>query len=434
MKIYTFLCRFVTKFVIFFELLQTPECSFISYFPTFIGTFYHIQDPVAIKALFKEFRGSSESNGLFTPTRSIKTLLNILKEAFPENDITEEDVIFTCSHASSKYYRAWLHHLLDGKHIANYRPIIREEADKTLKNWALRCEQGQPIRLSEAALFASQIITRLMFGHKVGGEALAKAVNIINWYTLYKQIGKVSQQDEEKYKQALTTFKETVEEVIDDVQAPLFAPKNQNTLTLEQKKAMAFIIFFAGQETTGFLLGNILRHLAQNNHLQSALRAKIQKKDLLKEKDIEIQAEIENLITQSLADYPPSYAISRRIMAEKDICLEYVLEGEEKPRKLIMNRGDLVSARMIDAAKRINASSPQKITQERSYDLWSAFGGGAHSCPGKNLALTEVFEFILLAIQGYNLTTNQSQEPHVVGQITLQFIENITIKLSPLTQ
>ncbi len=414
-------------------LRLTPECSFISYFPTFFGTFYHIHDPVVIKALFKEFRGSSESNGLFTPTRSIKTLLNIIREAFPETEITEEDVIFTCSHASSKYYRAWLHHLFDGKHITNYRSVIREEAEKTLKTWALRCKQDQPIHLMETALFASQIITRLMFGHKIGEEALAKAVNFINWYTLHKQIGKVSQQDEERFKQALMTFKTTVDDVIASEEAILFAPQNQNTLTLAQKKAMAFIIFFAGQETTGFLLGNILRFLAQNNHLQSALRTKIQKKDLLEDEKGEIQAEIESLITQSLATYPPSYAISRRIITEKDICLEYLLEGEEKPRKLIMNRGNMVSARMIDAAERINASS-QKITQECSYDLWSAFGGGAHSCPGKNLALTEVFEFILLAIREYNLTTDQNQEPHIVGQITLQFIEDITIKLTPLTQ
>lgn len=404
-----------------------PECSFLSYFPTFFGTFYHIQDPLVIKALFKEFRGSSESDGLFTPTKSIRTLQNILKEAFPENEITEEDIMFSCSQTNSKYYRGWLHHLLDQKHITEYQSIIRDEADVTLKEWTLRCKQGQSIHLLEASIFASRVITRLMFGQKVGGEALAKAVNFINWYVLHKQIGKISQQDEEKYKESLKIFRDTIDKIINDPEVPLFSSQNQDLLTEAQKKAMAFIIFFAGQETTGFLLGNILRFLGKNKELQSFLREKIQKKD-------EIQKEIENLITQALAQYPPAYGVSRRIMTGKDICLEYVLEGEQKKRKLIMNQGDFVSARMIEAAKRINSLSTQIHTQERSYELWSAFGGGAHSCPGKNLALAEVFEFILLVIQGYDLKTDQIKEPHVVGQITLQFVEDITISLSPLLQ
>jgi cytochrome P450 len=405
-----------------------PECAFISYFPTFLGTFYHIQDPVVIKALFKEFRGSSESNGLFTPTGSIKTLFNIIVEIFPDDDITEEDIIFTCSSKNSKYYRNWLHHLFDGKHINNYQPIIRKEAKETLESWSVRCNQGHPISIFETSLFASRIITQLMFGQKLGGETLAKAVNFINWYALHKQIGKVSQQDDIQYKEALSTFKQIVEEVINDQKAALFVDQESNSLTLAQKKAMAFIIFFAGQETTGILLGNILHFLARNEELQSALRTKIVENG--REGEV-VKKEIETLINHSLANLPPSYAISRRI-GKKDICLEYKLEGEEKLRKLIMNPGDLVSARMIDAARRIKETAPERINQEHAYDVWSAFGGGAHSCPGKKLALTEVVEFVLTALQGYKLTADLQQEPRVIGQITLQFVENVNLTITPI--
>lgn len=404
-----------------------PECTFISYFPTFLGNFYQIQDPVVIQALFKEFRGNLNSNGLFTPTTSIKTIFNIITEAFPDDGITEEDVIFTCSSENSKYYRNWLHHLFDGKHINNYRPIICKEAKETLENWAIRCNQGQPIPLFETALFASRIITRLMFGQTLGGEDLAKAVNFINWYVLHKQIGKVSQQDEIQYKEALSIFKQIVEKIINDQKAPLFVDQGLNSLTLTQKKAMAFIIFFAGQETTGILIGNILHFLAQNKDLQSSLRAKIEENGRENEY---VKKKIENLINHSLANFPPSYAISRRI--GKDICLEYQLEGEVTRRKLIMNKGDLVQARMIDAARRIKETTPERINQEHSYNVWSAFGGGAHSCPGKNLALAEVIEFILTALQGYELATNLQQAPHVIGRITLQFVENITLTVTSL--
>lgn len=406
----------------------SPECTFISYFPTFFGNYYHIEDPVVIKALFKEFRGSINDNGLFKPTRSIRTLFDITKEVFPEDEIAEEDVMFTCSAENSKFYRIWLHHLFDGNHVSQYLKIIHEEAKITLNDWALRCMEGQSISLFETALFASKIITQVMFGKKVGGEDLAKAVNFINWYALHKQIGKVSKQDDDEYKESLTLFKQTIEAVIEDLRTPLFQNQGTNSLTLAQKKAMAFVIFFAGQETTGILLGNILHFLAKNKDLQCTLRKKIEEKG---REHQEVKKEIECLINNSLANFPPSYAISRCI-GEKDVCLEYKLEGEEGLKKLILRKGDFISARMIDVAKKIKKKSPEIINKSHSYDLWSAFGGGAHSCPGKNLALAETMEFIFTALQGYELATNVNSEPQVIGQITLKFVEDITLTITPL--
>lgn len=402
-----------------------PECSFISYFPTFLGTFYHLQDPVVIKALLKEFRGGFDNKSLFVPGRSMRGLYETIKEVFPEDGITEEDIIFTCSSGNSKYYRAWLHHLLDGKHIANYRPIICKEAKETLENWASRCS---PIPIFETSMFASRIITQLMLGHKVKGEALAKAVNFINWYILHKAIGKVSKQDEIDYKEALNTFRTTVEKIIDDQDALLFVDQEKNTLSLAQKKAMAFIIFFAGQETTGIFLGCVLHSLARNKDLQQTLRTKIYENG---REDEDVKKEIENLINHSLARLPPAYSIGRRVGPEQDVCLEYQLEDEETIRKLIIKSGDYPAARMMDAAKRIMESAPERIKEEHSYDIWSAFGGGAHSCLGKKLALTEVIEFVLTTLQGYELDTDLKEKPHVVGRVTLQFVEDFHLTITP---
>lgn len=254
-----------------------------------------------------------------------------------------------------------------------------------------------------------------------------------------KQVGKPSQVKEKEYQESLTTFRIAIDAALEN-NASLFSEEH-GQMTDAQKKALAFVIFFAGQETTGFLGAQLLLKLAQNATLQQKLR------ELLQSDEQRYGEEIEALINCTLAERPPAYAFARRIAdreGSKDLCLEYLLDRDLKKRKFIFRKGDGLVARMIDASHRILAQykqtnnkesplfSPHSAHPPLSPDQWSGFGGGKHKCPGRNLALKEIKTLLQVALQGYQLTTKVQHIPAVVGHITLQFAESISIQVSKL--
>lgn len=415
-----------------------PECSILSYFPTIFGNNYQIEDPLVIKAAFEWFRGGPDHHGILTPTRSIKLFHTVIVETFGTH-ITEEDLLFTCSFKNYEKYHLYLKNLLNKQHIDQYRPSMRLAMEERLESWARRCSQGEQINAtSETRYLASQMITTLLFSQSLGGEELADAVNFISWYILHSQIRRLSVIEKEKYNKALQTFRNAVNDALasSDI-VPLFAAQGTTELTLAQKQAMAFVIFFAGQETVSFFLLNLLRMLAQDTSLQTTLRKELQIHTTLTEQTpISSFKGIQALIAQALAEAPPAYAITRRIGFEDsscDVCLEYQLAGEVEKRKFIIYKGDRITLRMIKAAERLLTAKKESGSTEEilSYHQWSPFGGTMHHCPGERLALAEAQEFLQILLKNYELRMTQNT-PSMVGWITLQFEQDIHISIRKL--
>lgn len=418
-----------------FELLDrvsgwlgwSPEKRFISEFHTFLGENFILKDPVVITEFFKKFRGSFTENDFFEPARSIRATVAVFQEAFPNSNMKEEDIIFSCSKAKNKQFRNWLIHLMGPKIYQNYRASIKQTVKSTLEEWSRHCAAGGDIPITQAGLFASQVITNLMFGSSVEGDQLGDAVNFINKYIFLRQFRRITPEDTTKYLESLQTFRDAVEEVLNRPDAPIFADQNGKTLSLAEKRAMAFTVFFAGQETTGFLLGYILVYLAKHPEVQHSIRC---------QRTIDHQDStptINSIITHALLHYPPSYGVVRQVNSREDVCLVYRFEGEEQKRKVIFPKGCSISARMIDAAQRVFTSAPNKLHEADPFDAWSAFGSGAHSCPGKHIALLEIREFLSSLLQNYEVSTEYEGQPRVAGRVTLQFVDDIRIRLKEIS-
>lgn len=395
----------------------SPEYAIVSHFPTFLGTFYQFKDPVVNNAIFRHFRGAeSDTEHLFTPSKGATKIFNLIVEVFgKECEITKEDTLFTCSAELSKFYRSWLHNLIGPKTVKEYGEILNEESTATLTEWIEFCRDGAGFDLRDAGQYASRIITRLLLNQRIGSKELSEAINVINWFTIRRGYGWISQADQERYDNALRVFRETINGILDDPTIPLFQPQNDNELTLNQKRALVLIIFIGGQETTGFFLANVLLTLGRNPGLQIQLR------DLFLRDEEAGKKELNKVFNFVLALYPPAYGVARVIDPNKTACLEYQFEGEDQIRKLIIPGGSRVTARVIKAAEKILETAPEKLESPGGYQTWSAFGSGAHGCPGRHLALAEVSEFIIQTLKRCSITTDELDDPEVAGRITLQF-------------
>lgn len=376
-----------------------PELPLVKRFYSFIGNRYIIDDKILMEALFSPHRNGE----VFVNQSSFSILFDMLSEIFPDDNFNKEDFMFTCTEENTKKYRDLLHSLLKQNRMKEYTPDIQSKATEMLQDWLDTCQKGNSINSTEQTrLFASTIITQVMFGEDKSSKQIAEDINFVNYFIVQKLIRNVKAEHITKFKQATKSFRSTIEEVLQKTTLPL---DTANKLSLAQKKAMIFVLLFAGQETTAALLNYTLWDLAKNPELQEKIRDP-------KELDLYF-----NVVFNK---FNPAFGVGRRLKV--DTCLEYKLEGDSQTRKVIMYKGETVSARIQSLAK--------TVTDYTSYNQWLPFGYGAHRCPGDQLAIHEIKIFIRQLVEKYTIATKQFAPITQLGYVTLQLADdiNITIK------
>lgn len=394
-----------------------PENAFIQNIYSFFGNRHLLEGN---KEVFKAFLSHYRSDEIFENSMSMKKLLEIIRKTFPDDKFTPEDFMFTCSAEQTKIYRALLHKMLNGKKIKEFAPLIQKNVQVTLKEWNSRCENGEQINITlETRLFTSKIITQLMFADDETSQKITRSIDFINYYIVKSIVSfYMPAKDEELFKDALVTFREAVDKILCSESIPLFEEKNN--LSLSQKKALIFILFFAGQDTTASLLTHVLHELAINPDAQECLRKEIINST---HKNVQQIVGINRFFNRSIKEFTPAYGIGRYL--KEDTCFEFQLENETEMRKRIFFKGETV-------AIRIHRLADYTLNEEASnYRNWFPFGFGPHSCPGEKLAREEIMLFLQELVLNYTIETEQKGDISRIGMITLQFSENIMITLKP---
>jgi cytochrome P450 len=377
-----------------------PEQPLVSRIYSFVGDRCFIDNKKIMEAFFKHHRNDE----VFEKTPSLSKILDVIKMAFPEDSFTEEDFMFTCTKDATKLYRNLLHHLLNKSRMKEYAPIIQKTTDKMLQDWHSECQNGKIINVTEQTrLFTSSIITQLMFNTDNSSQEIAESINFMNAYIIKTIVGFITKEDKKKFNDSLKLFKKAIEEILAHKDIPLF--NQDNTFSPTQKKAMIFMLFFAGQETTASLLNYILWDLAKNPQTQ---------KNLLSAEDLK------RYFNHALNVFNPAYGVGRKLKV--DTCLEYKLEGEDQPKKAILFKGEYVAARIYSLAK--------TILSPRNYNEWLAFGYGEHRCPGDQLAVEEIKIFVSTLLAKYTIETKQTDPIPVFGYITSQLAKDIYITVN----
>lgn len=404
-----------------------PEYLFMSSFPTYILGEYKIsRDPISNQAILEHHRGSLSESGLFTKGFSAGGLLDTIREIFLDSTIEDNDMMLTCSETFTKEYRKWLHQLIGVKSIHAYNDLIKDEAANTLNSWISQCSDGKQIDLRRTGQFPSRVLTRMLFESSEGSDEISEALNDINWYTIHRKISlRIKPEDKIRYENACKIFRETLERIMrDDI--PLFSVHKGCTLTEQQKKAMAAVLFFAGQETTGFFLASILLYLAQNPDKQENLRQALES-DLSNGKLL-----LSEIINHILGNYPPAFMVGRRITPDTTLCLDYRLEHDAVVRKFIILPGTGLSAGIMRAAEKVMETAPEQMYKPAGYQKFSPFGSGVHACPGRHLAESEVETIVIMTVLRCQIRTEEVEDPQVIGSITMQFARPYHITLDEL--
>ena len=392
-----------------------PEHAFIRTYPTFRGTWNLIDSEMKVlEAFFAENRDSE----IFNHGAAFFAMFEISKKVFPESKCSPEDFMFTCSAEKNQQYHHLIHKLISGNHIKENLEFIRRRVKDTLQEWSDRSQIEGKINITlETRIFASQIISQMVFGMTKRNEEVANAVNFINRYIVKQVLTKVSEEEKNTFGFALKTFNEAVNEVLNsDHIIPLFEESAENPLTVEQKKAMIFAIFFAGQETVGASLTYILRKVAMEQGMQSVIRSGIKEATTSFQDATKIK-EVQALFTRCMKEFPPAHGVSR--IVKVDTCLEFKLRGVETTYKHIFYAGERITGFMWSFAK---GASPFE-----TINAWKPFGHGPHRCPGENLARTEIMELITEALEHYTISAGSwnAEENPISGYVTLQFRDDV---------
>jgi cytochrome P450 len=387
-----------------------PEQPFLTRLFTFVGDRYMIDDKKILDAFFRHHRNDE----IFTGTLAMDKLFQTLKLIFPEDQLSKEDFMLTCSKDRTSFYQKILHRLLTGEISNLFNSQIQNIAKNTVSQWYDLSENENKINITQATrLFTSKIITLLMFNSDESSVDIAQAIDFISLYIVKTSIRKAPLEDQDRFNQSLKIYREAVEKILKKTDIPLF--NENNSLTLAQKKAMVFLLFAAGQETTAALLNYILWTLAKNPESQEMIhQACLSQEDHI--------PEIDNYIRNALREFSPTYGVGR--LVKEDICLEYTFKDEEKPRKYIFFKGEIVAGRIEGLAKKT-------LPSNTNYNDWHAFGSGVHRCPGEKLALQEVAEFMRALFSNYKIKTDQTESIPKVGLITTQLAEDIYIRMQP---
>ena len=397
------------------------ERGFIHDLPTFLFNNWHFIDgeEKVFDAFFKEHRDGE----IFANSRSFKAIHEILVKTFPESNISFEDFILTCSPAKSKTYHDLLVKMLNGEKLRQSLSIVQDEIKLTLARWCRMSEAGEWINATqELRIFTSNVITRVLLGQKYGNPNLTDAINFLNNYLVKYFVKKNTVEDDKALTKALNLFNKAVQEVlINLLNVPIFNESTKKEpLSIKQMQAMIFIIFFAGQETTAALMTYTIWKLSIDSKQQQTFHNQIQENFKSSQEHSDHIKKIQSLFTSSIREFPPAFGLSRSLKV--DACLEYKLRGETSSRKMVMCKGETITARMIKA-------SESQSTQDQNFFF---FGGGPHHCPGEQMAKMEFNEFFLSLLADYKITARYKHEIEKIGRVTLQLNEDVFIRIEKL--
>lgn len=397
-----------------------PETEFLETVTNFKGTWHLLNSQ---EAVFKAFFSQNRKSEVFSGSQAFHALLSLIAKTFPETTFDPEDFMFTSTPEKNGRLHRLVQRFVSGIHVHNNLEFIRKEAHETLQRWANACNDGSRINITkECRVFASKIISKLVFGMTDNNAEVADAVSFINAYILRRELKRTLPDDEDNLMKALAAFKDAVNKVLDAYKAPLFETKDDDErLSLAEKQAMAFSIFFAGQETVASLMTYIFHVLGTNHEYQWSLIGKVADARNNMTLDLSKQTFMQDLFARGIREFPPAYGVSR--MTEVDTCLEFKLEGDdETTHKHIFYAGERITAMMSNFAK-VNSQMDRSL-------YWLPFGFGPHRCPGEQLAKTEILEFLAIALEHYYFSSNSSDPNPKQGLVTLQLRDDVILSVT----
>lgn len=175
-------------------------------------------------------------------------------------------------------------------------------------------------------------------------------------------------------------------------------------MTDQQLRDELLSLFFAGHETTANTLAWMFYLLASHPEVVRRLQAEIEAQIGQRPPTMENLPDLpycQNVISETLRLYPPSWITNRMALAEDEIC------GYRIPRGALITLSSYVTHRHPAFWEAPDSFDPDRFSAGRSQNrhryAYFPFLSGPHLCIGKDFALLELQLILILVTQRFQL-------------------------------
>ncbi len=355
------------------------------------------------------------------------------------------DGLFVSDRETWRERRSIVSPIVHGRHIAAFAPIMRDTVLEWCAHWHAAGDNATIDILTEMGELTAEIISRTIFGKKLG-RAFTNAIvssfaeyqrhiDPVNLPSLFGVSDRVPRPLGRRARRARDRLHAVLDEVIDALEAgagdgeaspmirQLFEARGRDgqPLSREAIRNEAIVIFMAGHETTANTLAWALYLVSKSRRVQGRLLAEFEAvlggrvPDL---GDVPKLGYTRAVVEETLRLYPPVPLLGREALAEGTLNGMIVPKGSTllvAPWLLHRNR-DVWSLPDHFVPERFEkAHAP--VTDKYSY---IPFASGPRVCPGLTFAMTESVLCLATLLQSFELRIADGHEVAVDCRLTLR--------------
>ncbi len=323
--------------------------------------------------------------------------------------------------------------LFDNNHIQMYSKVIIATITEMADNWGTLADKSQIETHTEMAKLAAEIISRTLFGEKLGAQnseavvsafadyqsvvkqmALSNFLGLPDWMpNVNAKIGKA--------RKAAKTIHKAVDNIIalaekegqegTMVAELIKANHSEDGLTVMTKKQIRnelIVLFMAGHETTANVLAWTWYLISQSSDVEKKLHEEVD--TVLKGKtpsydDVKNLPYTRAILDETMRLYPPVPILSRQALKDDTIRGRKVPEGSlmlivpwliQRHKKYWTNPDSFIPERFMPGAEK-----PQKFT-------YIPFSAGPRVCIGRSFGITESVLAVAIIAQRFRLTLDKN--------------------------
>jgi cytochrome P450 len=394
---------------------------------------------IMIKAILKYPRKDPEK-GIFDDQDNALVFLPIFKDLYPEETITPENFLLTCSKENIRKYRQPILRFIGPQHIEKRSEELQAVIEDTIQFYCSECNLINATEFSFTLAVA--VVSRLLLNHLGPFEAYRKiaiAVDTMNRSVMKKALKQpLSNEEKEEYKHSIQVIRSAIdtsfyrEEKSTDESFIHFLREEKQLTPIEIKLSL-FSMYFAGSDTTSGLLNYLLWQLGKHPEIQEKIYQEIHSSQENLFTYANHSLTINQLFSESMRLYTPTYVIGR-IAACPLLCTVKDKAGNTVFKRKLRKNEKLLSMPTFAARDPLIFENPDQFNPQRfpaalkSYS-WFAFGDGTHACPGQWLARAEISLFVALLVKKYKFSSSPENEFQQLGYISLKSSENVTLHL-----
>jgi len=396
-----------------------------------------ITKTAVMKAILRYPR--KDKDGLLWDGDNGLVFLPILKDLYPEETITEEDFIFTCSKENLRKYRQPILQFVGTHTIEKQSQELEKIIDEVLHYYIGEQQEGTINATKLTLTLPVAVVSRLLLGHPgpmAIYQRIADSVDLVNRCLMKRMLKQPkSKEEQENYPHAVAVLRSAIDTSLQTQKGESYVQSLKEYMNPLQAKLSLYIMYFAGSDTTAGVLNYLLWQLGRHPEIQEKIYRELlsSKEDLFTFANESLS--IYQVVSESLRLFSSVYVIGRMPIAPLN-CTVKDKSGKVIFQEKIGKKEKILSCPTFAGRDPLlfdqpDTFNPDRFTTRSKGYSWFPFGDGAHSCPGQWLAKVEISLFVAKLIQNYHLSSLPEKEFGQLGYITLKPSEEVYLTLVP---